>query len=133
MLDQYPHELNYAIKHYPIPGHRFARSGAMAALAAGKQGKFWEFHAELLENHDSLNEEKILEIAGKQGLDMEKFNQDRFSVDIQKIIEEDLANGKNVGVKGTPSVFMNGKRIRNREIGTLPARIMQEIEKKGKE
>lgn len=128
----YPGDLNYAIKHFPLSSHPLANQGAAAALAAGKQGKFWEFHSRLLENHDQLSEEKITEIAADLNLDMEKFNRDRASEQVRKIIAEDVANGRQVGVTGTPSVFLNGKRIENRKIGNLPALIQQERQKKAK-
>lgn len=132
LLDIYPDDLNYAIKHFPLSSHPLANQGAAASLAAGNQGKFWEFHGLLLENHDQLSEEKITEIATGLNLDMEKFNRDRASEQIQKIIAEDVANGRQVGVTGTPSVFLNGKRIQNRQIGNLPALISRELEKKAK-
>jgi predicted DsbA family dithiol-disulfide isomerase len=132
LLDIYPDDLNYAIKHFPLSSHPLANQGAAAALAAGNQGKFWEFHRLLLENHDQLSEEKITEVATGLNLDMEKFNRDRASEPIRKIIAEDVANGRQVGVTGTPSVFMNGKRIENRQIGNLPELISRELEKKAK-
>ena len=99
----------------------------MAALAAGKQGKFWEFHTRLLENHDNLNEEKIVEIAKELGLDMDRFMKDRQSEASRRLIEEDIENGRKVGVTGTPSVFLNGKRIPNRDLGKLPQLIIREL------
>ena len=101
----------------------------MAALAAGNQGKFWEFHSQLLENHQRVNNEKILEIAGGLGLDMVRFNEDRQSASSRQLIQEDVENGKKIGVSGTPSVFMNGKRINNRDIGNLSEMIMRELGK----
>ena len=132
LMDIYPEDLNYAIKHFPLSSHPLANQGAAAALAAGNQGKFWEFHSRLLENHDQLSEEKITEIATGLNLDMEKFKQDRASEQVRKIIAEDVANGRQVGVTGTPSVFLNGKRIEGRKIGNLPALISRELEKKAK-
>ena len=128
LLEQFPNDLNYVIKHFPLSRHQLADDGALAALAAGNQGKFWEFHSQLLEHHDSLDEDKILEIAVQLGLDMEKFGQDRVSADLQRIVQEDVANGRQIGVRGTPTVFLNGKRIKNP--GALPELIRQELEKK---
>jgi len=99
----------------------------MAALAAGYQDKFWEFHSQLLENHNQINDEKILEIAGKMGLNMERFNQDRQSASSRQLIQEDVENGKKIGVRGTPSLFINGKRVDNP--GKLPELIMKELGK----
>jgi protein-disulfide isomerase len=117
------------IKHFPLSNHQFAHPGAMAALAAGNQGKFWEFHSQLLDNHAQVNDEKILEIAGGMGLNMDQFNQDRQSSSNRRLIQEDIENGRKIGVRGTPSVFMNGKRISNRDLGNLPELIMREREK----
>ena len=101
----------------------------MAALAAGKQGKFWEFHSKLLENYKQLNEEKIVEIAGAVGLNMERFNIDRESEEFKKLIQEDIEDGKKNGVQAVPSVFLNGKRISNKDLGRLPEMIRHELGK----
>jgi protein-disulfide isomerase len=127
-MQQFPNEVRYAIKHFPLSNHQFAREGAMAALAAGKQGKFWEFHTRLLENYDKVSEEKIVEIAGELELDMDRFKKDRQSEDSRRLIEEDIQNGRKVGVTGTPSAFLNGKRIRNRDLGKLPQLIIRELD-----
>ncbi len=126
MLEKFPDDVSYVIKHFPLSNHQFAHQGAMAALAAGNQGKFWEFHSLLLENHKQVNDEKILEIAEGMGLNMDQFNQDRQSASNRRLIQEDIENAKKIGVRGTPSVFMNGKRINNRELGSLPELIMRE-------
>ncbi|BBO89267.1 DsbA family protein [Desulfosarcina ovata] len=129
ILLQFSEDVRYAIKHFPLGSHRFARQGAMAALAAGKQGKFWEFHSRLLENHNQVSEAKIMEIAGELELDMEQFGKDRQSEAIRKVINEDVANGEAIGVTGTPSVFLNGKRISNRDLGRLPELIIRELDR----
>ncbi|MCP3889913.1 MAG: thioredoxin domain-containing protein, partial [Desulfobulbaceae bacterium] len=76
MLDTYPNDVKYVIKHYPLSNHHFAHKGAMAALAAEKQDQYWQFHSELLKNYSVLNNEKIMEIAENLGLDMARFQQD---------------------------------------------------------
>jgi protein-disulfide isomerase len=127
VLERFPNDVRYVIKHFPLSNHRFAHQSAMAALAAGYQDKFWEFHSQLLENHNQINDEKILEIAGKMGLNMERFNQDRQSASSRQLIQEDVENGKKIGVRGTPSLFINGKRVDNP--GKLPELIMKELGK----
>jgi len=101
----------------------------MAALAAGKQGKFWQFHSKLLENYKQINEEKIAEIADVVGLNIEQFNIDRQSEESKKVIQEDIENGREIGVRGTPSVFLNGKRINNKDLKNLPDMIRHELNK----
>ncbi len=127
MLEKFPNDVNYVIKHFPLSSHRFAHQGAMAALAAGKQGRFWEFHSRLLDNHTQVSDQKLSEIAADLGLNMDRFNQDRRSTSGRQLIREDVDNGKKIGVRGTPSVFMNGKRINN--ISALPELIKRELAK----
>lgn len=129
VLAKFPTDVSLAIKHYPIPSHQFAQQAAMAALAAGKQGKFWEFHRQLLEHHQQVNDQKILEIAGNLALDMDRFNQDRNLSSSSQLIREDVEEGRRIGVTGTPSVFMNGKHIRNQDLGSLPELIGRELGK----
>jgi protein-disulfide isomerase len=130
VLDQFPETVNYVIKQYPLPNHAFAHESAMAVLAAGRQGKFWEFHSQLLEHHSELDEAKINEIAVALGVDMDRFSQDRQLEASRQMIREDIEEGKALGVNGTPSVFMNGKRINNKDLGSLPQLIARELEKR---
>jgi protein-disulfide isomerase len=129
VLEQFPNDVNYVVKHYPLANHQLAHPSALAALAAGIQGQFWGFHSQLLENHNQISEQKILEIAAGMGLDMDRFNQDRQSAASRQLIQDDLENGRRIGVRGTPSLFMNGKRINNRDIGSLSELIRRELAK----
>ena len=125
----YKDKLKVVIKHFPLTSHKFARIAAQASLAAHKQGKFWEFHSKLLENHDSINDDKIEEIAIELKLDMEKFQADINLPDIQRIINRDVQNGKDIGVKGTPTIFINGKQINPRTFDDFTTKIDSELEK----
>ena len=127
MLEKFPNDVSYVIKHFPLSNHQFAHQSAMAALAAGNQGKFWEFHRQLLENHKQINDDKILEIATGMGLNMDQFNQDRQSASSRQLIQQDVENGRKIGVRGTPSMFINGKRVHNP--GKLPELITRELGK----
>lgn len=127
MLEQFPDDVNYVIKHFPLSNHQFAHQGAMAALAAGNQGNFWEFHSQLLKNYKQVNEQKVLEIAESLELNMEQFNMDRQSASFRQLIQEDIENGRKIGVRGTPAVFINGKRIDNKELRNLTRLIRREV------
>lgn len=129
LLERFPNDVNYVVKHFPLSNHAMAFEGAMAALAAGKQGRFWEFHRQLLEKHKQVNEQTINEIAAGLGLNMEQFAQDRQSPESRRLIEEDIQNGRQIGIRGTPSLFMNGKRVNNP--GQLPELIQRELAKSG--
>ena len=129
MLDEYPNKVNLVIKHFPLTSHKFARRAATVALAADKQDKFWEFHAKVLKNYRRLNEAKVLEIANEIGLDLERLNKDAKDPAIQKLINRDLNNGRLSGVRGTPAIFVNGKRLRNRSLAGFQQVINAELSK----
>jgi protein-disulfide isomerase len=121
-----------AIKNFPLPNHKFARQAAVAALAANRQGKFWQFHDELYKNYASLNEEKIQEIAQQVGLDTAKLNQDMQAPEIGAIVESDLREGREFGVRGIPTVFVNGRLLRDRSFAGFQAAIEKELAKEGR-
>jgi len=129
LSDKYKDSLKIVVKHFPLDNHKFARIAAQASLAAHKQGKFWEFHTKLLENYDSINDGKIEEIAMELKLDMDQFNIDIISPDIQRIIDRDIQNGKEIGVGGTPTMFINGKRINPRNFDDFTKKIESELKK----
>ena len=131
-MEKYPNDVKLVVKHFPLPSHKSAKPAAIAALAAHKQDKFWEFHTKLFKNYRSLNEKKIEEIAIELNLDMEKFAADRKSPDITALIERDIRNGKAIGVRGTPTIFLNGKRLKNRSMQGFQQMIEAEISKAGK-
>jgi protein-disulfide isomerase len=130
VLEKYPKEVKLVMKHFPLPMHDFARKAAFAALAAAKQGKFWEFHERLYSNQSSLNETKIQEIAKELNLDIEKFNQDLKDQTIEPLIDRDIKDGQEEGVRGTPTIFINGKLLSNRSIQGFQQAIENELKKK---
>jgi protein-disulfide isomerase len=129
LLEKYPDNVRVVVKMFPLSSHKFSRQAATAALAADKQGKFPEFHALLFKNFRSLNEEKLKEIATELNLDLIKFEADRKSPEIAALISRDLNNGRTADVRGTPTVFLNGKRVKNRGMQSLQQMIEAEIRK----
>ena len=129
MLERYPRDVKVVVKHYPLSSHRFAFPAAMGAMAAKNQGKFWEFHATLLKNHNALNADKILSIARELGLDMARYEDDSKSPANRAFILEDISDARKVGVRGTPTVFINGKNVKSRSLGSLISVIAAELEK----
>jgi len=103
----------------------------MAALAANEQGKFWEFHHKLFENYKALNDSKIQDIAKQLSLDMEEFNRDMNSSVITDLINRDIKNGRQVGVRGTPTIFVNGKLLKKRDLGGFSEMIDAELKREG--
>lgn len=90
-----------------------AKKAAVAALAADKQGKFWELHDLLFKNYTRLSEDKILELSRQVHLDMEKFERDQNDRQILRLIERDLRDASKAEVRGIPTVFINGRILRN--------------------
>jgi len=129
LSDRYKDQLKIVIKHFPLESHKFARIASQASLAAHNQGKFWEFHNKLFENYDSINDDKIEQIAIELKLDMDKFHSDINLPEIQQIINRDIQNGKEIGVTGTPTMFINGKLINPRTFDDFKKKIESELKK----
>ena len=125
VLEKNPNQVKLVFKNFPLRNHKFAMPAAVAALAAEKQGKFWEFHDLLFKDYNRLNEQKVKEIAQQLNLDMEKFEKDQKDPQIRAMINRDLAEGNRAGVRGTPTIFINGRLLRNRS----PAGFQELIEK----
>lgn len=130
MLEKYPKEVKLVVKHFPLAKHKFAQKAATAALAAYRQGKFWEFHERIFQNFKALNDVKFQEIARELALDLKKFNEDIQDQAIRNQINFDLRNGRRAGVRGTPTVFVNGKRLQQRKIQGFTRIIEAELSKK---
>ena len=99
-------------------------SAATAALAAHEQGKFWEFHDKLFENYNQITEQLIVDIAGQIGLDMNRFEADRKSSKIQQQVNNDMKAAADSNVTGTPTIFINGRQLKQRS----PEGIKQAVE-----
>ena len=132
VLEKYPHDVKIVFKNYPLRNHKFAMKAAMAALAAGSEGKFWEFHDELYKNYNKLNDQKIREIALGLGFDQAEFEKKMNDPKITAMIRQDLQDGVQAGVRGTPTIFINGRRLKNRSLQGFQAAIDKELQKLGK-
>ncbi len=109
---EYPEKVKIAFKHLPLPFHPEAKPAARAAIAAQKQGKFWEMHDKLFENQKSLGEELYMSLAKEIGLDMDKFQKDFNDPAVAKQVDDDAAQATSLGVRGTPGFFVNGVQVR---------------------
>lgn len=133
VLAAYPNDVNFVMKQFPLKSiHPQADPAARAAIAAGKQNKFWEMHDELYKNSRTLSPETIKGIAEKLSLDMKKFDADMNSDEVKKQVDEELALGAKSDVRGTPSFFVNGKIAQNRTVDGFKAQIDTELKAKGK-
>ena len=128
LLEKYPADVRVVFKNFPIRSHKYAIKAALAALAAGRQDKFWEFHDELFKNYNHLNDQKIQEIGTQLGLDQTKFIEDQKSPVEAARIRQDYEEGLRLGVRGTPTIFINGRKMDNRSMKNMEAIINQERE-----
>jgi len=129
VLEKNPNQVKLVFKNFPLRNHKFAMPAAIASLAAEKQGKFWEFHDLLFKDHNRLNEQKVKEIAQQLNLDMEKFEKDQKDPRIRAMINRDLVEGNQAGVRGTPTVFINGRLLRNRTMAGFQELIEKALKK----
>lgn len=106
--ERYEGNIRIVYKHYPLPFHDEAIPAGQAAYAAHQQGKFWEFHDYMFANQKNLGDALYVEAAEDLGLDVEQFNQDRNSEAAKEAVEQDAADGAQVGVRGTPFFLING-------------------------
>jgi protein-disulfide isomerase len=133
LLEKYPDQVKLIFLSFPLRNHRFAKKAAIAAFAAKKQGKFWEYHDRLFANLESINDQKLLEIAREVGLDMERFEKDINDLKIVARINQDIRLGAYLGVRATPTVFINGSVSKGRTLEALQADVEQELRKVKKE
>jgi protein-disulfide isomerase len=101
-------KVTLVFKNFPLTQiHPEALPAARAAWAAGRQGKFWEYHDALFTNQAKLGEKFYQETATKLKLDLNKFNADRPAAD--KSIVAEFTLGRKLGIEGTPTIVMNGE------------------------
>lgn len=113
IADEYPDKVRWVYRYYPLPFHQAARGAAVAAEAAGRQGKFWEYSDKIIENSEQdgtgLGEADLIKYAEELGLDMAKFKNDLTDKSIDARIERDITSGNNLKVKGTPATYLIDK------------------------
>ncbi len=129
VLQAYPRDVNFVYKNFPLPMHPQAEHAARAALAAGKQGKFWEMHDELFRRSATLSPESIQGIAERIGLDIPRFKADLGSRAVAEQLDVEVRQGKVAGVRGTPSFFINNRAAAVRSLEGFKAMIDEELKK----
>lgn len=113
-LADFPGQVNFVFRHYPLPMHANAQAGARAVEAANRQGKVWEMYDKVFESQDEWAAESnptdmFKKYAGELGMDAEKLAADMNDSAIQDKINKDLADGNSSGVNSTPTFFFNNE------------------------
>jgi protein-disulfide isomerase len=114
----HPREVRVVFKNRPLPLHAHARIAALAGLAAERQGRFWELHDRMFARGGvALDRAGLAKLAADAGLDAARFARDLDDPALAARVARDEADGDALGVKGTPTFFVNGHRI----VGAQPA------------
>ena len=127
VLKAFPKDVQLVFKQYPLNIHSFARQAATASLVAQGQGKFWEMHDRMFQNFSSINDENIRKWAKEIGLNMTEFERALQSGRFEPVIQKDMADGAAAKVMGTPTLFVNGKRISDRSFEGFKKMIQEEL------
>ena len=105
-----------------------AGPAALAALAAQEQGKFWEYH-DLLFAEPKITTDSFTKIATKLELDIERFSKDMKSPILQGKLTKDMVEANNLGITGTPAIFVNGRTLSQRTLEEMQ-RLIDETQNK---
>ncbi len=111
LVKKYPQQVRFVYKFYPLAAHAHGEIAARAAVAALNQGKFWEMHHVLFENQDRLEQSDLEKYATKIGLDLGKFRSDFGTKEVGERIEKDKKQAEELGLDGTPFLFINGRYV----------------------
>ncbi len=126
----YGDKLRLVMKQNPLPFHARARPAALAALAAGQQGKYWEMHEKLFENAKALDDASLEKYAKDIGLDVAKWKKDLADSKLADIVNKDQGLAQQLGAGGTPSFFINGRKLVGAQpIDSFKAIIDEELRK----
>jgi protein-disulfide isomerase len=132
VLKQYPEQVRFVYKHFPLTSiHNDAMGAAKAAVAAQQQGKFWEMHDKIFANQRALKPENLKQYAQEIGLDVAKFEADMNSPEVANQVQEDMKLAQTVQVRGTPTIFVQGKLLQNRSVDGFKQIIDAELKAKG--
>ncbi len=128
VLKQFPKDVRFIFKQFPLDIHSQAGIAAEASLAAQAQGKFWELHDKMYANYRQINRARILVWATEIGLDLNRFRSDLDSHKYAARVTAEEKQGEDAGVEGTPTFFINGKRLNAVfELSTVAPLVLDEM------
>lgn len=110
VAEKYPNDVKMVFKNYPLSSHEHSDKAARAAVAAGKQGKFWEFeHLLFASQKTGMDETNLLKMARSLNLEIKAFDADRASEETADSVAADRKQADALGLKGTPMIYINGR------------------------
>ncbi len=116
LLKEYDSRLRILFRHFPLTVHEHAREASLAAEAAGIQGRFWEMHDVLYREQAAWskapNARELFEsYAGTIGLNVDQLKKDMDGEQAKARVDSDYARGESLGIKLTPSLYINGQPV----------------------
>jgi protein-disulfide isomerase len=125
LINKYPDKLLVVYRHFPLPQHPESRNAAMAAEAAGVQGKFWEMEKLLFNSQSELSSDKYASLAAALNLDTNLFARSLTDRKLADKIQADVDYGNRIGIDSTPTFYLNGIKL---SLGN-PSDLAREVEK----
>lgn len=114
LVASHPKSLKVSFRHFPLVSiHDKAMTGHLALWAAGNQGRLWDYYFKVAPSFHALTDSALVTAAKELKFDLKKFDTDRKSEAAHKAVEADMKLGEEIGVEGTPSLYLNGKPTRN--------------------
>ncbi len=123
IVSEFKDQVRLVVRDFPLSQHANARKAAEAAEAAREQGKYWEYAAVLFRNQSALGVDKLRQYATDLGLDRTKFDASLDSGKFAEKIQRDLFDGRKLGINGTPTLYINGKRISDNSYESMKSAI----------
>lgn len=123
LREKYGDKISLVYMDFPLDFHPNALNAASAARCAGEQNKFWEYHDALFADQSKLGAADLKASAKRLGLNMDQFNACFDGAKYQKQIHADMDQGDDLGVTGTPTFFVNGRRL----VGDLPVQQFEDV------
>lgn len=122
---KYGNKVKIAFKHFPLPMHKEAMPAAEASMCVNEQGvdKFWKFHDLAFKNQEKLDEASLEKYAKESGADVKKYGDCVKAKKYAEFVRKDMEYGETIGVKSTPTFFINGQLV----AGALPIESFSEI------
>lgn len=110
LMEEYPSDVKVYFKHFPLSSHTNSRLAAEAMVAAAKQGKFWPYSDRIWANSDNITPALLEKAAKEVGLDVARWRTDKDSELAKARVQSDRAEGVELGINGTPTIFVNGRK-----------------------
>ena len=120
-MAEFPDKVRLVFKDFPLGFHEGALPAAEAARCAGEHGRFWEYHDLLFVAQPAFSKTDLLGYAARLGLPAEPFAACLESTRHRDAVMADFAEGRAAGVRGTPTFFVNGRRL----VGAQPFQVFQ--------